>query len=61
VVELPHTVTERPNGGQGMASFLTRSILDRIAATESQRVLPSCHFVAEYIQTHPKYQHLLAG
>ncbi len=61
VVELPHTVTERPNGGQGMASFLTRSILDRIAATESQRVLPSCHFVADYIHAHPKYQHLLAS
>ena len=60
VVELPHTVTERPNGGQGMASFLTRGILDRIAATESQRVLPSCEFVAEYIRTHPKYHHLLA-
>ena len=61
VVELPHTVTEPQHRDHGMASFLIRNILDRISATESQRVLPSCHFVAEYIQNHPKYQHLLAG
>ena len=59
-VELFHTVTKPPNGGQGMAAFLTHTILDRIAATDDgRRVIPSCHFVADYIDAHPRYQPLL--
>jgi len=61
-VELFHTVTEPPNGGQGMAAFLTRTILDRIAVVDDSRcVIASCHFVADYIAAHPKYLSLLAS
>lgn len=62
VVELPHTVTEPEHRAQGMAAFLTRSLLDLIAQSETgTRVNPSCDFVAQYIAQHPKYQPLLQG
>jgi chromate reductase, NAD(P)H dehydrogenase (quinone) len=57
-IELPHTVTDPAFSGQGVGSVLIRSVLDRLA-TDNKRVLPSCSFVAKFIEKNPEYQQLL--
>jgi chromate reductase, NAD(P)H dehydrogenase (quinone) len=57
-IELPHTMTDPAFGGQGVGSVLVRSVLDKFAA-ENKRVLPSCSFVAKFIEKNPEYQQLL--
>lgn len=58
-VELPHTVVEPQHEGQGVASAVVRFALDDLRAS-GRRVLPTCAFVASYIQRHPEYRDLLA-
>lgn len=58
-VELPHTVVEPRHEGQGVASAVVRFALDDLRAS-GRRVLPTCAFVASYIQRHPEYRDLLA-
>jgi uncharacterized protein len=57
-VELPHTVTEPHFRGQGLAGKLMTHVLDELVAAEMS-VLPSCPYVASFIETHPQYQQLL--
>ena len=57
-VELPHTVTQPEFGGQGIASALIRDVLDQIR-TQDRRVIPSCEFVARFIEKNPEYQTML--
>jgi uncharacterized protein len=57
-VELPHTVTEPHFRGQGLAGKLVAHVLDELVAAEMS-VLPSCPYVASFIETHPQYQQLL--
>ncbi|MBP7453736.1 MAG: N-acetyltransferase [Ottowia sp.] len=59
VVELPHTVVEPAFEGQGIASAVVRFALDDIRASGRQ-VLPTCSFVARYIQRHPTYADMVA-
>ena len=58
-IELPHTVVEPAFKGKGIASALVRYALDDIRAN-GRRVIPTCAFVAAYIQRHPEYADLVA-
>ena len=58
-VELPHTVVDPARRGQGLAAVLVGHVLDDIAGT-GRRVIPSCWYVAEFIDRHPEYGPLLA-
>ncbi len=57
VLDLPHTVTEPQFRGQGIASVLVRGALDIVAAAD-QQVIPTCPFVADFIEKYPKYKPL---
>jgi chromate reductase, NAD(P)H dehydrogenase (quinone) len=57
-VELPHTVTDPENSGQGVGSVLVRAVLDRLAS-EQKRVFPTCSFVSSFIDKNPQYKSLL--
>ena len=58
-VELPHTVVEPEYGGQGVASAVVRFALDDIRAS-GRLVIPTCAFVAAYIERHPQYADMVA-
>jgi predicted GNAT family acetyltransferase len=60
VVVLPHTYIEPPARGRGLAARLVRFALDDLRA-EGRTVVPACWFVAQFIDTHPAYQNLLAS
>ena len=58
VVEMPHTYTVPSFRGRGLAAHVVRAALDSLAA-DGQRVLPTCWFVAEFIDTNPQYADLV--
>ncbi|HAP76216.1 MAG TPA: N-acetyltransferase [Acidimicrobiaceae bacterium] len=60
VVEMPHTYTLPSFRGQGLAAQVVRAALDNLAA-DGHQVLPTCWFVAEFIDANPQYGHLLAS
>lgn len=57
VLELDHTYVPAASRGGGIASQLTARALD-YARERGCRVVPSCPFVAAYIERHPEYRHL---
>ncbi|RPI62649.1 MAG: N-acetyltransferase [Lysobacterales bacterium] len=57
VLELDHTYVPTASRGGGIASQLTARALD-YARERGCRVVPSCPFVAAYIERHPEYRHL---
>jgi hypothetical protein len=57
VLELDHTYVPRALRGGGIASQLTAHALD-YARERGYRVVPSCPFVAAYLQRHPEYRDL---
>ncbi|MBI5087613.1 MAG: N-acetyltransferase [Actinobacteria bacterium] len=59
VVVLPHTVTTPVRRGQGYAGRVVRFALDDIRAS-GRRVVPSCWYVARFIDEHPEYTDLVA-
>jgi uncharacterized protein len=59
-VELPHTVTEPQFRGRGIAAALVSHILDELRAVDA-RVVPSCSYVAHFIQKHTEYHSLLTA
>ncbi len=59
VLELPHTVTTPAHRGQGHAGRLVAFALDDIRRS-GRRVLPSCWFVAQFIDDHPEHADLVA-
>jgi predicted GNAT family acetyltransferase len=59
VLELDQTYVPRPARGGGIASQLTARALN-FARTEGYKVVPSCPFVAAYVDRHPEYRDLLA-
>ena len=59
VLELDHTYVPRALRGGGIASQLTARALD-YARERGARVVPSCPFVAAYIERHPEYRELRA-
>jgi hypothetical protein len=60
VVELHHTFVPPEFRGQGVASRLVQAALDW-ARAEGLRVVPSCWYVASWLQRHPEYADLVEG
>ena len=58
VVELPHTVVDRSVRGRGMAAILVERSLVSIRAS-GRTVLPTCWYVAQFIDTHAGYDEIL--
>jgi uncharacterized protein len=58
-LDLQHTVVSAPARGQGLGEELARSALD-YARLHGRRVVPTCHFVATYIEKNPEYADLVA-
>jgi uncharacterized protein len=54
-----HTFVPPALRGHGIAGKLAQFALD-YAATQHLRVIPTCSFVARFMDTHPQYQRLLA-
>ena len=59
-LELDHTYVPRESRGGGVASQLTVRALE-YARERGYRVVPSCPFVAAYIERHPEYRELRVG
>ncbi len=59
VLEMVHTEVPGELEGQGYGASLARAALD-YARQEGARVIPSCPFVAAYIERHPGYAELVA-
>lgn len=57
-MEIYHTEVPPALRGQGVAQKLARAALEW-AQEEELKVIPSCSYVAAYIQRNPKYQGLL--
>jgi len=58
VLDLMHTEVPRSFEGRGVAGALARTALD-YARDHQLAVIPTCGFVAAYIQRHPEYQTLI--
>ena len=54
-IEYKHTEVPKELGGQGIAGYLVKHILDD-AAAKGLVVKPTCPYVKSYIDKHPKYQ-----
>lgn len=59
-VVLPHTEVDPRRRGQGLGALLVGRALDELRRS-GRRVVPACWFVAEFIQSNPDYQDLLAA
>ena len=58
-VVLPHTVIDGARRGQGLGAVLVQGVLDDVRPT-GRTVVPSCWYVARFIDENPSYQDLLA-
>ena len=54
VITLVHTEVDPAHSGQGHAATLARGALDD-ARSRGLRVVPSCPYVASYVEKHPDY------
>lgn len=54
-IEYKHTLVPEALGGQGIAGYLVKHILDD-AAAKNLVVKPTCPYVKSYIDKHPEYQ-----
>jgi uncharacterized protein len=59
-VVFPHTVIDPSMRGRNLGAQLVRAALDDVRGT-GKRVIPSCWYVAQFIDEHPEYQDLLAA
>jgi uncharacterized protein len=57
-IELPHTVTHPEFRGQGLAAKLITHVLNDLRAS-NQKVIPTCSYVAHFIESHPEYSDLV--
>jgi predicted GNAT family acetyltransferase len=60
ILELDHTYVPREFRRSGIASQLTVRALE-YARERGSRVVPSCPFVAAYLERHPEYRELRVG
>jgi len=59
VVTMAHTEVDPQFEGEGVGSELVKQALDDVRA-QGKRVVPSCPFVAAYIERHPEYEDLVS-
>jgi predicted GNAT family acetyltransferase len=59
VVVMPHTEITPQRRGQGLGAQLVQGALDDLRR-RGAKVVPSCWYVAEFIDGHPEYADLLA-
>jgi uncharacterized protein len=59
-VTFPHTVTVPRYQGRGFAATVVRAALDDMRAAD-RTVVPTCWFVAQFIDENPEYRVLLAS
>jgi predicted GNAT family acetyltransferase len=59
-IVMPHTEITPSRRGRGYGDVLVRGALDQIRPT-GRTVVPTCWFVAQFIETHPEYGDLLAA
>jgi predicted GNAT family acetyltransferase len=59
-VVMPHTVIDAARRGGGLGAILVQGALDDIRRA-GRTVVPTCWFVAEFLELNPEYQDLLAG
>ena len=57
VIDVQHTEVHPAFEGRGVGGVLVRAALDEVAAG-ADRLVPSCPFVAAWLERHPDYQHL---
>ena len=56
----PHTEIDPSMRGRNLGAELVRAALDDVRTT-GKRVVPSCWYVAQFIDQNPEYQDLLAA
>ncbi len=56
-IVMPHTVIDPSLRGRGLAAQLVGAALDDVR-TQGRTVVPTCWYVAEYIDRHPEYAEL---
>ena len=56
---LVHTEVDPSFEGKGVGSILVKQVLDDVRAS-GRKIVPSCEFVASYIERHPEYAGLVA-
>lgn len=59
-IEFTHTEVPPSLRGRGVGEALAREALEH-ARREGLEVVPTCRFIAGYIDRHPEYQDLVAG
>ena len=59
VVVFPHTVINAARRGQGLGAVLVEGALDDVRPT-GRKVVPTCWYVAEFLDAHPAYADLRA-
>lgn len=60
VLDLMHTEVPEEFEGKGIGSELVKGTFE-ILQQENLKMLPTCRFVAVYLQRHPEYQSLAAS
>jgi predicted GNAT family acetyltransferase len=59
VRQLVHTEVRPELSGQGLAAVLAGAALDDVRS-KGWKVVPTCPYVASYVQKHPEYEDLVA-
>ena len=59
-IVFPHTEIDRSMRGRNLGAQLVQGALDDVRGS-GKRVVPSCWYVAQFIDEHPEYHDLLAA
>lgn len=59
VRDFGHTVTDPNFRGQGLAGQVVKAALDT-SREQGFKIVPSCSYVAKYVDNHPEYSDLVA-
>lgn len=59
-VVMPHTEIQHRMRGRGLGAVLVRAALEDVRAS-GRSVVPTCCFVAEFIDQHPEFRDLVAA
>lgn len=60
VLDLTHSEVLPQGRGKGLGTVLVREVLDAIRA-DGGRIIPSCPFVAKFVDEHAEYADLVVG